>query len=144
MENRVERRRGIKIILGFVAVVMFLGGAGYFWQAKKMLTRARAGNEYQAVFLDNGQIYFGKVSDKESTYVTLTDIYYLQFQQSLQNQDQEADPNQSDLTLIKLGNELHGPKDEMEILRDHILFIETLADDSRVVKAILDHENTDL
>jgi len=40
------------------------------------------------------------------------------------------------LQLIKLGKELHGPKDQMVLNRDHILFIEELSSDSKVVKSI--------
>ena len=40
------------------------------------------------------------------------------------------------ISLIKLGNELHGPTDEMRITRSHILFIEDLKNDSAVVLAI--------
>lgn len=35
-------------------------------------------SQYQAVFLTNGQVYFGKISHANSQYVNLTDIYYLQ------------------------------------------------------------------
>ncbi len=77
-------------------------------------------------------------------YVKVTDIYYLQLRQPLQNQQnagEENAPAQPDLTLIKLGNELHGPIDMMEINRDHLLFTEKLKDDSKVVQAITDYVN---
>lgn len=144
MRKRTRRNGIIKIILSIIIVLILLIGAFYFWKAQNILIITNGVNdEYQAIFLDNGQIYFGKVSNKESTYVTLTNIYYLQFQQPLQNQGSEDGSQQSDLKLIKLGGELHGPKDEMEILRSHILFIETLADNSRVVRAILEHKNNE-
>ena len=42
---------------------------------------------YQAVFLANGQVYFGKLSEPNNQSVTLKDIYYLQVvQQQLQGQ----------------------------------------------------------
>jgi len=126
-------------IVRIAILLILLGGAFYFYQAKGKLVEI----DYQAVFLDNGQVYFGRVSNKESVYVKLTDIYYLQSKQSLQNQTKDGILNQPDLALIKLGKELHGPRDEMEINRDHILFIETLADDSRVVRAIREYESNE-
>jgi len=42
--------------------------------------------------------------------------------------------------LIKLGNEIHGPADSMIITKDHILFIEQLKDDSKVVRAIKEYQ----
>jgi hypothetical protein len=97
-------------------------------------------NRYQAVFLDNGQVYFGKLDDVNRDYVQLTDIYYLQVEQQVQpDQTVEGDtatPAQSNISLAKLGNELHGPDDEMFILRSKIVFWENLKDDGQVVTAI--------
>ena len=98
---------------------------------------------YQAVFLTNGQVYFGKMTNAEGTYATMSDIFYLQVvQPPLQGQQ---DPNQPaaqpaaaqpQISLVKLGNELHGPVDEMHINRDQILFYEDLKGDGQVVQAI--------
>lgn len=101
------------------------------------LYRNLPSNKYQAVFLDNGQVYFGKVAARDMKYIVLTDIYYLQLQQNLQNQN-NAPGTQPDISLVKLGGELHGPEDKMEIVRDHILFIEDLRNDSKVSTAIRD------
>jgi len=38
--------------------------------------------------------------------------------------------------VIKLGGEVHGPQDRMQINRQHILFVENLQDESKVVQAI--------
>ncbi|MFZ0052526.1 MAG: hypothetical protein WAK96_12185, partial [Desulfobaccales bacterium] len=32
--------------------------------------------EYQAVFLDNGQVFFGRLQDDGSSYLTLRDVFY--------------------------------------------------------------------
>lgn len=92
-------------------------------------------NQYQAVFLTNGQVYFCKLSSVTSTYVTCKDIYYLQVQQSVQPAEQ-TDANKPQVQLAKLGSELHGPEDEMQISRDQVLFWENLKDNSKVVDAI--------
>ena len=96
-------------------------------------------DQYQAVFLTNGQVYFGKLSGVNSEYVVLKNIYYLQEDnQNLQNQTQEAE--QPNLKLIKLGSELHGPEDEMFIERDKVIFWENLKNDGRIVKEINNQE----
>lgn len=98
------------------------------------------GEKYRAVFLDNGQVYFGKIVKQEPAYLHLANIYYLQLREPLQGGEAvEADTSASDLALIKLGNELHGPEDKMTINRERILFIETLKEDSKVVQAIRSH-----
>ncbi len=101
---------------------------------------------YQAVFLSNGQVYFGKIHNMGEDYVKLTDVYYLQLQ-NLQNQQPGAtattsatDKNQNQLMLMKLGGELHGPQDSMQINQKQILFIEDLRADSNVIKGIKDYQ----
>lgn len=91
-------------------------------------------NEYQAVFLTNNQVYFGHVKKINRDYLQLENIYYFQAQQNVQN-GQSKDQNQQ-LSLNKLGNELHGPEDAMYIERKQILFWENLKNDSKVVQAI--------
>lgn len=94
---------------------------------------------WQAVFLSNGQVYFGHLTGQNRPYAELTNIYYLQVdqQQNLQPDKSATSTTASPkLTLIKLGNELHGPSDKMVINKDHILFIEDMKSDSKVVAAI--------
>src|SRR5690606_33296919 len=65
-------------------------------------------DQYQAVFLDNGQVYFGKLSNVNSSYAKLNDIYYLQVEQQIQPDQQEEgadEEQQPQISLAKLGNE---------------------------------------
>ncbi len=99
--------------------------------------------KWQAVFLTNGQVYFGKIDRVGWSTVILKDIYYLQvvnvpLQRTIEGQA-TATANQEttqQLTLVKLGNELHGPTDEIRINRDQLMFTEFLKNDGRVVEAI--------
>jgi len=97
-------------------------------------------NDWQAVFLSNGQVYFGKIKSVNKEILTLNDIYYLQVVTKPLQRTQEGavaqTQQQQELTLIKLGNELHGPTDEMRINREQILLVENLKSDSSVVDAI--------
>ena len=56
---------------------------------------------YAAVLLDNGQLYYGKLTNAGSKFPELTDIYYIQSQV---NQETKAMTN----ILIRRGNEWHG------------------------------------
>ena len=40
---------------------------------------------YQAIFLNGGQVYFGKVGKFNDKYLTLSDIFYLRVNQSTQS-----------------------------------------------------------
>lgn len=97
-------------------------------------------NEYQALFLTNGQVYFGKLSNLNHKYVTISNIYYLQVQQNLQD-GKSSDAAASQVSLAKLGSELHGPEDRMYIDSTQVLFWENLKSDSKVVQAITKYQN---
>lgn len=125
----------------FVVLVIVLAGLGawfYFGGESDMsspsveLTEEVMDEVYQAVFLDNGQVYFGSLERGTRGFFTLSDVFYLQSGVAI---DQS-----SNVALAKLGNEAHGPEDEMEINVDHILFIENMRSDSPVVQAILEYK----
>lgn len=86
--------------------------------------------KWQAVFLTNNQVYFGKLSSVDANYVSLTHVYYLRTATDLENQ------NNGSLNLIKLGGEVHGPEDPIYIPKESILFWENMKDSSRVVQTI--------
>ena len=92
---------------------------------------------FQAVFLTNNQVYFGHIIRTTRNNIYLTDIYYLQIKQPIQPKSKK----EPEFSLVKLGNEIHGPQDLMIINRGQVLFIENLKDDSKVVRAIKKFEN---
>lgn len=121
----------LKIVLGVLAILVLCGG---IWLAKRSWDGQGRDGLY-AVFLSNNQVYFGRIAHDGRKTLVLTSIYYIQ----------PKDQNQagaSDISLLKLGNEVHGPEDQMEINRDHVLFIEKLKADSRVAKAIAEYKPT--
>lgn len=96
-------------------------------------------NKQQAVFLTNGQVYFGKIKDVNKQYVTLSGIYYLNVNQQVQPNQKDSSSNSSSsnsISLVKLGCELHGPVDQMIINREQVTFWENLKGDGQVAKAI--------
>mgnify|MGYP001599534607 CR=1 FL=1 len=138
MEHKSKKKLWIVLVLAAAVILVLLGY--YLWQngLSLQLPSLLGGAAYQAVFLTNGQVYFGMASNLNSNYLTLRDVYYLQVSQVLQPVQGKKQPEpQQTLTLAKLGTvELHKPKDEMKINRDHVLFVEDLEDDSQVVQAI--------
>lgn len=88
----------------------------------------------QAVFLNTGQVYFGNVKALNSKYVVLTNIYYLQTTGS--GTSTAASNSNPNITLVKLGCELHRPYDQMVINRSQVTFWENLQDNGQVAKAV--------
>ncbi|MBI5794216.1 hypothetical protein HZA87_03995 [Candidatus Uhrbacteria bacterium] len=113
-----------------VVILLALGAGAWYWQSQKGTNQEGpiASGEYQAVFLDNGQVYFGKLDDSDDAFFVLTDVFYLQ--------SGVAVTETASLALTKLGAEAHGPEDRMEINVDHVLFVEDMKSDSKVVQAI--------
>ncbi|HJP96690.1 MAG TPA: hypothetical protein VJ843_04975 [Candidatus Saccharimonadales bacterium] len=93
-------------------------------------------DKYQAVFLNNGQVYFGKVTSSTSRYYNLQNVFYLSSNSSSSDSKSTTSTSSNNFTLVKLGCELHGPYDQMIINRDQVTFWENLKDSSTVVKTI--------
>jgi hypothetical protein len=83
-------------------------------------------NAYQAVFLSNSQVFFGKLQPHGDEWFLLSDVFYLSVP------DQPGAQGQ----LIKRGTELLGPREPMVISARSVLYIENLRDDGEVVTAI--------
>ncbi|MEK7447532.1 MAG: hypothetical protein AAB632_01930 [Patescibacteria group bacterium] len=149
-----EGNKGVTLnakTIGIILLIIAVLAGGYYLVVKKDILKPASNNsannskasdndKYQAVFLTNGQVYFGKLADNGGNYVKLTDIYYLQSKdQSVQPKD-TATADQSNLTLIKLGKELHAPADEMNISRTQVLFWENINEDGKVFQAIKEYK----
>jgi len=91
-------------------------------------------SSWSAVFLTNGRTYFGKIEKENTEFMTLNDVYYLQVQQA--PPVAEGEEPQSQLSLMSVGDEIHGPENFMRINKDHVLFIEELKANSSIVTSI--------
>jgi hypothetical protein len=84
--------------------------------------------QYQAVFLTNGQTYFGRYYDRIGAYAKIEDVYYLQ-------QTQGTDPNAApDTKIVRRGRELHSPGSRMLVPKSAVLFVEDLTDASPITQ----------
>lgn len=131
------------VAVAVLAIVVLLVGIWLVFLNKDNSASQIQQDKYQAVFLTNGQVYFGKLSQLNNQYVKLTDVYYLQVNQSSKVQPKSDDKSKTDsdnqnngLKLIHLGGEIHGPEDQMEISNKQVLFWENLKNDGKVVQAI--------
>lgn len=88
----------------------------------------------QAVFLNGGQVYFGDITELNSKYLVINGVYYLRVNEQGQATTQQQTSN--NVSLIKLGCELHGPTDQMVINRDQVIFWENMKGDGKVTKAV--------
>ena len=122
-------RKRKKFLWRVVVLVIIIAAIWYAWA----LVAGRA--SWRAVFLTNNQVYFGHFWDVPfASAITLSNVYYLQVAQPSEQLAGQTTTEQ--LKLVRLGNEIHGPTDEMTIPLNQVLFWETLRSDSAVVAAI--------
>lgn len=116
------------VVLAALALLLYLGGP----KENDLVDRSKK----QAVFLTNGQVYFGEIKTVNSKFLDLRGIYYLNVNQQVQPNQDQKNQAQNNITLVKLGCELHGPVDQMIVNRDQVTFWENLKDDGQVAKAV--------
>ncbi|MET1033437.1 MAG: hypothetical protein ABWX94_02970, partial [Candidatus Saccharimonadales bacterium] len=117
--------RVIIVVLLFSLTILAIAIAMLFYFGKSKEATLVDESKVQAVFLTNGQVYFGKIKEVNGKYFNLQNIYYLNSQQ--QPEATAAKTNaQTSFSLVKLGCELHGPLDQMIINREQVSFWENL------------------
>ncbi len=121
----VAHRRRLRDVA--IALTVFIA-ALFFTQWWDFTIPAMGRPQYQAVFLTNGQTYFGRYYDRIGAYAKIEDVYYLQ-----QGEATDASGT-TDTRIIRRGRELHEPSSRMLIPKSAILFIEDLTDSSQIAQ----------
>ncbi|MEK7614857.1 MAG: hypothetical protein AAB431_00540 [Patescibacteria group bacterium] len=133
-----EKKKNVNVWIWVIVILAILIGGFIWWYKTQTAPGPGSGatmsepikeGEYHAVFLDNGQVYFGKLKTGGGDFFQLTDVFYLQAGTGQLDQG-------TNLSLTKLGNEAHGPQDKMEINKEHVLFYEAMKSESKVAQAI--------
>jgi hypothetical protein len=92
------------------------------------------GARYQAVFLANGQTYFGHYIERLGPYAKIENAFYIQ---QTPSQDEQTPATSK---VVRRGNELHHPTAFVLVPKSAILFTEDLRSDSPVAQ-FMDKEN---
>ena len=103
------------------------GGAVYAWTSTRRSTTT-FNTPYQAVLLDTGQIYYGKISGLGTDLPEMRDVFYVQ---STTNPETKQVSN----VLIRRGKEFHSP-DHMVINARHIVIVEPVGEHSKIADLI--------
>ena len=138
-----SRGRWWLIVLSIILFGLAVSGWSLWFVSRlDSATTGLDSSRYQAVFLTNGQIYFGKMSDFNSTSFKMTEIYYPQPKADTTDTKEttNATNNTDGLQLIRLGDEVHGPENTMFLSKKQILYYENLKSDSKVSQLIEQNE----
>lgn len=129
------------VAISVLVVALLVSVLAFVYNSTKGIGSEIKTDKYQAVFLNSadGQVYFGKLENLNKEYYKLSDIYYVRVEQVQPNPNEEPQQN---ISLAKLGNEIHGPEDEMFISKKDVMFWENLKDDGQVVTAITQYKET--
>ena len=111
-----------------VLLALLLVGAVFLFVRWWDFTLPSFGARYQAVFLTNGQTYFGHYLDRLGPYVKVENAFYITQQPTAaENQNPES-------RIIRRGSELHQPLPFVLIPKSAILFVEDLRQESQVAQ----------
>jgi len=118
-----------RIIVIVAVLIVVVGGAAWYWEREAPPTWT---TPFQAVMLDSGVVYFGRLSGYGTAHPVLSDVYYVQSQ---------VDPNTKAVsnTLVRLSTQWHGP-DRMVLNPNHIVAVEPVATVSTVATLIEEAE----
>jgi len=109
--NKIILSAAIILIVAALVIIAVL-----IWQ------RGDFSRPYYAVYLDTGDLYFGKLSRFPS--LTLSDVWYL-----------KGNPS-GDLYIEKFDRSIWGPEDKMKINKDKVIWISKISLSSQILSVI--------
>lgn len=139
----------LKYIVLFLAVLIVAGGvyAVFFRKSEKPVETANEAKWYKVKLVD-GETYYGQIKDIAADPVVIEKVYYDYDQVKKSDAaagdktavEQTSGETAGNLRLVKRGKETYGPSGTMNIVRAQVVYMEPLAEDSKVLRAILEYE----
>lgn len=125
--------------LAVVVIAILAGAAGYFsTRGVPSLGGAAKAEKFNAIFLNNGQVYFGVIKDENSQYMVLDNVFYLQLvNEEIPATEEGGEPQVVQRPqLVKKGDEYYGPDSSIRLNRAQVAVVEDLRDDSDILRQI--------
>lgn len=119
----------LAVVVLIVAVALIAAAVARATTSTNPLATAVNANEYQAVFLTNGQVFFGRLTVPGGDYYYLRHVYYLSSRAGTKS-------SQGGLTIQKLTNDVHGPEDLVVLSRAQVLYVENLRPNGRAAQIL--------
>lgn len=137
-ETSKSPRQFGKLLLGAAILLVFCAVGWLVWTSLSDGVSATIdSSKNQAVFLQNGQTYFGSLEVVDDNYLILRNVFYVKSDDAAAEDDAEG-AGDSSMQLIKRGEEVFGPEDAMIINRDQVVYFENIKDDSQVSQLMKD------
>lgn len=136
-------KKSIIIVVALFVLALIDAQYGMF---SALHSKAQSKGKWQAVFLTNGQVYFGHLSPFGMKFLKLDNVYYIRTVEVpmtvAPTLDEEGNsvPQQAQYEkrneIVKITEDTHGPEDTLYLPKQQILFWQTLRHDSEVVRLI--------
>jgi hypothetical protein len=136
--NLNTRRSGSRLsprqwaVVGLVVVALvasWFGMQAYLHRNEQKIDH----NRYQAVFLEDGKIFFGKLENLDGPYITLNNAYQARSTEA----DKDNTTNSSYVRLARLADDTaYSPDGSISIQSSKILYWQNLKTDSKVSQLI--------
>src|SRR5690606_23730962 len=104
-EQRVERVRKApasgqwtKATALVIGALLLAAGGWFFLSNQRSLAATIDSEKYQAVFLSNSQVYFGKLSNVNGDYMKLTNVFYLERQLTANTSSEDANDDEQNVS----------------------------------------------
>lgn len=131
------RRKKWPFFAVIAAVIVALALLGWWLLGSNSGVKQPASDRYQAVFLDNGRTFFGKLKNIDGDYLLLESAYYAKDAEVPENATAEQKAAiKNNVSLAKVGSEVYGPETSISIRAEQVLFWQNLKSDSKVTQAI--------
>jgi hypothetical protein len=130
MTSTMESRRLWIVSTSLIVALLVIAACAVLdrWPASQAAPEFRT--TYQAVVLDSGQVFYGKLEGFGTAFPVLREVYYYQQVVNTEN-------HQFGSMLLKRSKQLHSP-DYMVLNGRHIIMVESVTPDSTTHNAIIE------
>lgn len=136
-EKRSFKRFIMPLVIVILVVIVGIGG-WMLWSLSQNKDSAINKNEYQAVFLTNGQVYVGNLAPYNDTYFQVTNVFVAaSITSKSSTTSQDASANANDTTqLAKITSGALAPHDAIYVMRNQVLYFENLQPNGKAAQLI--------
>ncbi len=134
-ESRRGSNKGLLWTIIVALAVIAIGAVGWLvWSNAKSGATGIDSSRYQAVFLEDGRVVFGKLTPFNEESFKLTNVYALGATEEAEGESSTEASNK--LQLVPTVSNVHGPEDAMIIMKAKVLYFQNLRTDSEAARLI--------
>lgn len=134
----VRKNHFLRGVVTIVILALIAGGVGYAVNRYYFTLSKNKQETFHAVFLTNGQAFFGTIRSEDEYNIILDDVFYMQLvNRQMPPAEEGGEPQVVQVPqLVRKGDEYYGPSGTIRINRNQVTTIEELREDSDILKEI--------